>query len=126
MVENTVRLGLVDDIGDDETSAWLKVGDANQFWNILAEVYGENIGAAYLERLRFLHRNRLALWDVLRSAECSGSLDSGIKDGTANDFTRLVTSHTSLTAMIDISNRRTWSAENGGMKPPDDDQPTLF
>jgi integrase len=27
MVENTVRLGLVDDIGDDETSAWLKVGE---------------------------------------------------------------------------------------------------
>lgn len=27
MVENTVRLGLVADIGDDETSAWLKVGE---------------------------------------------------------------------------------------------------
>jgi len=27
MVENTVRLGLVADIGDDESSAWLKVGE---------------------------------------------------------------------------------------------------
>jgi integrase len=27
MVENAVRLGLVDDIGGDETSAWLKVGE---------------------------------------------------------------------------------------------------
>ena len=27
MVENTVRLGLVADIGNDETSAWLKVGE---------------------------------------------------------------------------------------------------
>src|SRR5271157_4519720 len=27
MVENAVRLGLVADIGDDETSAWLKVGE---------------------------------------------------------------------------------------------------
>jgi len=27
MVENTVRLGLAANIGDDETSAWLKVGE---------------------------------------------------------------------------------------------------
>jgi hypothetical protein len=27
MVENTVRIGLVANIGEDETSAWLKVGE---------------------------------------------------------------------------------------------------
>jgi hypoxanthine-DNA glycosylase len=73
---------------------------ANQFWKILAEVYGEAIGADYLQRLEFLHRRRLALWDVLRSAECAGSLDSSIKKGVANDFASLLLTYTGLKAIV--------------------------
>ena len=73
---------------------------ANQFWKILAEVYGEAIGADYSRRVEFLHRKKLALWDVLRSAERPGSVDSGIKNEVANDFTTLFAAHTDLKAIV--------------------------
>ena len=72
----------------------------NQFWKILAEVYGEAIGAEYSERVGFLHRKRLALWDVLRSAEGPGSVDSGIKNEVANDFTTIFPAYTELKAIV--------------------------
>src|ERR1039458_2650932 len=72
----------------------------NQFWKILAEVYGEAIGADYSQRVEFLHRRRLALWDVLRSAERRGSSDSGIKNGVANDFASILLTYTGLKAII--------------------------
>ena len=72
----------------------------NQFWRILGEVYGEPIAADYSKRLEFLHSKRLALWDVLRSAERAGSLDSGIRNGIANDFADFLMNYTSLKVII--------------------------
>ena len=72
----------------------------NQFWRILSEVYGEAFGAYYSLRLEFLHRRALALWDVLRSAEREGSLDSAIKNGVANDFAGLLRAHTGLKVIV--------------------------
>ena len=72
----------------------------NQFWKILTEVYGEAVGADYSQRLEFLHRRGLALWDVLRSAERAGSLDSGIRNEVANDFAGLLMIYTGLKAIV--------------------------
>ena len=72
----------------------------NQFWWILAEVYNEAIEADYSKRLEFLHRRRLALWDVLQNTERAGSLDSRIKNGFANDFASLFLAYTSLKAIV--------------------------
>lgn len=72
----------------------------NQLWKILSEVYGETVGADYSQRLAFLHHRGLALWDVLRSAERAGSLDSGIKSEAANDFADLLKTYTSLKAIV--------------------------
>ena len=74
--------------------------DRNQFWMILAKVYGEAVGAVYSERLEFLHRRGLALWDVLRSAERAGSLDSSIKNEAANNIAGLVATHRGLNAIV--------------------------
>ena len=56
---------------------------------IIAEVYGERPSQDYEERLDFLKARGLALWDVLRSAERPGSLDSAIRAPIPNDFRRL-------------------------------------
>src|SRR5215475_13892032 len=58
----------------------------NQFWSILSRVYGTPIGADYGERLAFLERHGIALWDVLARAERHGSLDSNIRNEAPNDF----------------------------------------
>ncbi len=59
----------------------------NQFWPIIAEICGESLPLTYQERVEMMLRSRVALWDVLHSAERNGTaLDSAIKNECANDF----------------------------------------
>ena len=41
------------------------------------------------EKKRFLLENKIALWDVIRSCEISGSADSSIKNAKPNDFSEI-------------------------------------
>lgn len=58
----------------------------NHFWPIAAAAFGEELPASYDDRIAMLARNRVALWDVLQSAQRVGSLDSKIENPIANDF----------------------------------------
>lgn len=60
--------------------------DRNTFWKVLFDLFGEEFRQDYDERIEFLLRNHIALWDVVKSCERKGSLDSNIKDPTINDF----------------------------------------
>ncbi len=42
------------------------------------------------EKITFLHRHQLALWDVLQSCEIQGADDASIKNPIPNDFTSLL------------------------------------
>ncbi len=72
---------------------------SNKFWLILSKVYGGPIGTDYGERLEFLRRKGLALWDVLRSCERSGSSDGAIKSPVPNDFAALLEHYPRLQAV---------------------------
>jgi len=61
----------------------------NQFWDVLGRVFGEPVGAEYAEKIAWLERHGIALWDVLAAAERRGSLDSDIRNEQANDFAQL-------------------------------------
>jgi double-stranded uracil-DNA glycosylase len=50
----------------------------NAFWPIMAELLGFDPTLAYPARLAELSQHHIALWDVLQSAERSGSLDQAI------------------------------------------------
>lgn len=66
----------------------------NQFWPIIAEICGENLPSAYPDRVEMVRRSKVALWDVLHSAERNGTaLDSGIKNECANDFASFFRQH---------------------------------
>ena len=58
----------------------------NAFWPIMREVFG--IEGEYHHRCIQLRARQVALWDVLRSSERPGSLDSDIRMNSAqpNDF----------------------------------------
>ncbi|MFQ5923962.1 MAG: DNA-deoxyinosine glycosylase [Anaerolineales bacterium] len=71
----------------------------NQIWTILALVYGESPGATYSSRLAFLRDRRLALWDVLRSAGRTGSLDQDIENEVVNNFSDFPTRYPALRAI---------------------------
>jgi len=60
----------------------------NAFWQILASLTGNRNDLSYELRLKLLNDHRIALWDVLRACERSGSLDSAIKVSSmyTNDF----------------------------------------
>ncbi len=62
----------------------------NQFWTILAGIYGEALEADYTRRLSFLKDRCIALWDVVQRADRTGSLDSSIRNATTNDFAQLL------------------------------------
>jgi len=63
----------------------------NIFWRTLAEVLGQpeppyDVGA----RRDFALRNRVALWDVLRSCEIDGASDASIRNPVPNRFRPLL------------------------------------
>ncbi len=67
----------------------------NAFWPIMDELFGTGTGMEYAERLQGLLAAGVALWDVLRSCERSGSLDANINMKTAvtNDFVEFFSTH---------------------------------
>lgn len=65
----------------------------NGFWPIMSELTGGDFAsAAYAERLRALKSYGVGLWDVLASAQRSGSLDAAIRSPEAADLVTLVSS----------------------------------
>ncbi|MBR6703868.1 MAG: DNA-deoxyinosine glycosylase [Lachnospiraceae bacterium] len=58
----------------------------NRFWKVTAAVFGERIPQSIPEKRAFLLRNHIAVWDVIRSCEITGSSDASIRDVTVNDL----------------------------------------
>jgi hypoxanthine-DNA glycosylase len=72
----------------------------NVFWRLLGGVLGEDLEAlAYEVRLERLKARRIGLWDVIASAERSGSLDAAIRSPEAADLRGLVATLPDLRAV---------------------------
>lgn len=63
----------------------------NRFWPLMGTLVGADPRLEYPERCQRLMHAGIALWDVLACCEREGSLDSSIRDETAqaNDFVTL-------------------------------------
>jgi hypoxanthine-DNA glycosylase len=74
----------------------------NAFWSIAGALFGFLPAAPYAERVRRLRAARVAVWDVLRSCERSGSLDADIvaESIRANDFAALFAAHRGIAAVL--------------------------
>jgi hypoxanthine-DNA glycosylase len=68
----------------------------NHFWPIIAAAFGEVLPVSYDDRIAMLGRHRIALWDVLQSAQRVGSLDSKIENPIANDFGAFFAGHPNI------------------------------
>ena len=72
----------------------------NGFWRLVGGVLREDLPSLpYLERLERLKRRGVGLWDVIASAERSGSLDAAIRTPEAVDLRGLIHSLPQLTAV---------------------------
>lgn len=58
----------------------------NQFWNLIFALFKEPFSDNYEDRKNFLLSKQIALWDVIKSCEGVGSLDSNIRNEQPNDF----------------------------------------
>ena len=74
----------------------------NAFWPLMAELLGRPSGEDYAARTQMLLEARIALWDVLASAERPGSLDASIDATTAvvNDFETFFAGHPQICAVF--------------------------
>ena len=74
----------------------------NQFWDIISLVFEkqrinfEN----YNEKIYFLKKHYIALWDVYCVAERVGSLDTNIKNGKFNNIERLLNTYTNIQKIL--------------------------
>lgn len=59
----------------------------NAFWQIMGELTGAYPDLAYKKRIEKMTGAGISLWDVLKSCNRPGSLDSAITDEEINDFT---------------------------------------
>ena len=59
----------------------------NRFWRVISGVCGESTPTTIDEKKEFLFRNRIAVWDVIKSCDIAGSSDSSIKNVVPNDLT---------------------------------------
>ena len=71
----------------------------NRFWPTLTEVFGEDLPLTNEEKIAFLTRHHLALWDGLKSCEIEGASDSSIKNPVPNDLNTVI-DQSSVTAIF--------------------------
>ena len=58
----------------------------NRFWKVTAAVFEDEIPETIEEKKRFLLRNHIALWDVIRTCQIMGSSDASIENVQVNDL----------------------------------------
>lgn len=62
----------------------------NLFWRFVFEAFGEEYHTpSYAQKIALLKAHHIGLWDAAKSCVREGSLDTNIKDVTANDFQAL-------------------------------------
>lgn len=62
----------------------------NRFWQVLSGLLEQTLPVTREEKLRFLRRSRIALWDVLACCEIAGASDASIRNPVANDIAGLL------------------------------------
>ena len=62
----------------------------NRFFKILEVIFDENIGESKEEKIDFLRRHKIALFDVVKSCEIVESSDSSLSVKEVNDIGKLI------------------------------------
>ncbi len=61
----------------------------NRFWSTLEKVYEEKIGNTTEDKIQFLLKHHIALFDVVKSCDIESSKDQSIKNVVPNDFSEI-------------------------------------
>lgn len=58
----------------------------NRFWKTVCGFFGEEIPIATAGKIEFLHRRKIALWDMVTECEIEGSSDTTVKNAVVADL----------------------------------------
>ena len=72
----------------------------NQFWKILFELFEVPMEENYESKVALLHKNKIALWDVIYYCEREGSLDTNIRNEKINDLNTFIKNHPKIKAVF--------------------------
>lgn len=72
----------------------------NKFWKIIFGVFGAAPTDDYDAKISLLHKNHIALWDVVKCAERKGSSDGMIKHQKPNDIPAFLKKHKKIELII--------------------------
>ena len=73
----------------------------NQFWKIVYSVFDKaTVDSSYSDKLSFLHKHGIALWDVFHSADRVGALDADIRNEDPNDIPGLIKLYPSINRVL--------------------------
>jgi len=78
---------------------------SNAFWKIMGALVGAYPGIPYQNRLAILRTAGIALWDVLDSCVRETSMDSDIRQESANDFSAFFALHPHITQVFFNGNK---------------------
>lgn len=62
----------------------------NRFWKVTAAVFEADVPKSIEDKKAFLHKNHIALWDVIASCDIEGSADSTIRNVVPNDLDAII------------------------------------
>lgn len=62
----------------------------NRFWKVMAAILNDPVPVTIEEKQAMLHRNHVALWDVIGSCDIKGSSDSSIRNALPTDLNHII------------------------------------
>lgn len=72
----------------------------NHFWPIMFELFEVPSMDSYPEKINFIKKQGIALWDSIGACYREGSLDSSIKEEEPNDIEGLLRKHLSIRLIV--------------------------
>lgn len=87
----------------------------NRFWRLIAALCGEALPQTNAQKKAMLLSHRIALWDVLKSCEITGSSDASIRHPIANNIDALV--RQSAVSVIGCNGSAAWQIYQKYVQP---------
>jgi len=72
----------------------------NRFWHYIFKTFDEQYSEDYRRKTEIALKHHIAIWDVIKTANRTGSSDSTIKNAIPNDIPALLAKHKNIKRII--------------------------
>lgn len=87
----------------------------NRFWKLVALIFEDDMPQTIEEKRTFLLRHKIAVWDVIKSCDITGSSDASIKNVVPNDLSTIL--NTANISNIYVNGKTAYKYYEKYMKP---------